>query len=156
MKTLMLIRTLRKLVWIAALSTVFSLQALAAATPKQVVTEFFELAFVQRKPTEAALKFISADKYIQHNPNGSDGRAAFISGFAAYVEKSKFRCEIKRVMAEGDLVMVHNHCKEDPSSKSDLGSAVVDIFRVENGKIVEHWDVEQRVPAKAKNNNTMF
>lgn len=156
MKTLMLIRTLRKLVWIAALSTAFSLQALAAATPKQVVTEFFELAFVQRKPTEAALKFISADKYIQHNPNGSDGRAAFISGIAAYVERSKFRCEIKRVMAEGDLVMVHNHCKEDPSSKSDLGSAVVDIFRVENGKIVEHWDVEQRVPAKAKNNNTMF
>jgi len=156
MKTLSMVRALRRLVLVAALGVGLSVQALAAATPKQLVTEFFELAFVQRKPTEAALKYIAADQYIQHNPNGSDGRAAFISGFAAFVEKGKLRCEIKRVMADGDLVMVHNHCKEDPSNKSDLGSAVVDIFRVENGKIVEHWDVEQRVPAKANNKNTLF
>ena len=111
---------------------------------------------MQRKPVEAAKKYISADQYIQHNPSGSDGRAAFIGGFAAYVEKTNFRCDIKRVIAEGNLVVVHNHCKENPADANDRGSAVMDIFRVEKGLIVEHWDVEQAVPAQAKNRNTMF
>jgi predicted SnoaL-like aldol condensation-catalyzing enzyme len=133
-----------------------SLSAPAASTPKQIVTAFFDLAFVKRKPTEAALKYISAHKYIQHNPSGMDGRDAFIKGFAAYVEKGTYRCEIKRVIAEADLVVVHNHCKEDPSNAADRGAAVIDIFRVENDKIVEHWDVEQPVPAQSKNKNTMF
>ncbi len=39
---------------------------------------------------------------------------------------------------------------------NDRGSAVVDIFRVDKGLIVEHWDVEQAVPAQPKNRNTMF
>ncbi|MCO4055848.1 MAG: SnoaL-like domain-containing protein [Bosea sp.] len=130
--------------------------AAADQTPKQIVTAFFDLAFVQRKPEEAALKYISADKYIQHNPNGADGRAAFIAGFAAYVQKTNFRCEIKRVIAEGSLVVVHNHCKVNPADVNDRGSAVVDIFRVDNGLIVEHWDVEQAVPEKSNNRNTMF
>jgi predicted SnoaL-like aldol condensation-catalyzing enzyme len=51
---------------------------------------------------------------------------------------------------------VHNHCKENPADASDRGSAVMDIFRVNKGLIVEHWDVEQAVPAEPKNRNTMF
>lgn len=141
------------LVFLAAL---VAIPAAAEQTPKQIVTAFFDLAFVQRKPVEAAKKYISADQYIQHNPSGSDGRAAFIGGFAAYVEKTNFRCDIKRVIAEGNLVVVHNHCKENPADANDRGSAVMDIFRVEKGLIVEHWDVEQAVPAQAKNRNTMF
>ena len=138
------------------LGALVAIPAAAEQSPKQIVTAFFDLAFVQRKPVEAANKYISADHYIQHNPGGSDGRAAFIGGFAAYVEKTNFRCDIKRVIAEGNLVVVHNHCKETPADASDRGSAVVDIFRVEKGLIVEHWDVEQAVPAQAKNRNTMF
>ena len=133
-----------------------AMPATAGQTPKQIVTAFFDLAFVQRQPVEAARKYISADQYIQHNPGGTDGRAAFIEGFAAYVKKTNFRCEIKRVIAEGNLVVVHNHCKENPADASDRGSAVVDIFRVDKGLIVEHWDVEQAVPAEPKNRNTMF
>ena len=141
------------LVCLAALAV---MPAIAGQTPKQIVTAFFDLAFVQRQPVEAARKYISADQYIQHNPGGTDGRAAFIAGFAAYVEKTNFRCEIKRVIAEGDLVVVHNHCKENPVDANDRGSAVVDIFRVDKGLIVEHWDVEQAVPSEPKNRNTMF
>ena len=138
------------------LAALAAMPATAGQTPKQIVTAFFDLAFVQRQPVEAARKYISADQYIQHNPGGTDGRAAFIAGFAAYVEKTNFRCEIKRVIAEGDLVVVHNHCKENPADANDRGSAVVDIFRVDKGLIVEHWDVEQAVPEKPKNRNTMF
>ena len=56
-------------------------------------------------------------------------------------------------MADGDLVMLHVHSKPSPDGR---GSAIVDIFRVENGKIVEHWDVIQPAPETAKNSNTMF
>jgi predicted SnoaL-like aldol condensation-catalyzing enzyme len=127
-----------------------------AATPKEIVTAFVDLAFVQGKAVEAAQRYIAADKYIQHNPQSPDGREAFIKGFAAFVEKSGLRCQIKRVIADGDLVAVHSHCKEKPASSKDRGSAVVDIFRVEGERIVEHWDVEQAVPAKSGNKNTMF
>jgi predicted SnoaL-like aldol condensation-catalyzing enzyme len=128
----------------------------AEKTPKQIVIEFFDLAFVQRHPTEAAIKYISPDKYIQHNPDGKDGRDAFIKGFAAYVEMSKYQAIIKRVVAEGDMVVVHSHGFNDPGDSNDRGEASVDIFRVENGKIVEHWDVIQPVPKNSNNSNTMF
>jgi len=124
-----------------------------AATPKEVVTAFFELAFVQGRAGDAAQRYISPDQYIQHNPQTPDGRAAFIGGFGAFVEKSGLRCTIRRVMSEGDLVAVHSHCRQKPK---DRGSAVVDIFRVQGELIVEHWDVEQAVPAKSANRNTMF
>ncbi|MFJ2286151.1 nuclear transport factor 2 family protein [Pseudomonas iridis] len=128
----------------------------AEKTPRQIVTEFFDLAFVQRHPTVAAMKYISPDKYIQHNPNGMDGRATFIDGFAKYVEKSKYQAVIKRIIAEGEMVVVHSHGFSDPDDSKDRGEASVDIFRVENGKIVEHWDVIQPVPETSKNSNTMF
>jgi predicted SnoaL-like aldol condensation-catalyzing enzyme len=128
-------------------------QAAAGAEPQKIVTAFFTTAFVDRQPREAAMRYISPDKYIQHNPNGKDGRESFINGFAKYVESTSYRCEIKRVIAERDLVAVHSHCKEKPD---DRGNAVVDIFRVENDLIVEHWDVMQAVPESPKNANTMF
>jgi predicted SnoaL-like aldol condensation-catalyzing enzyme len=120
---------------------------------KKIVTDFFDLAFVQKKPTIAAKQYISPKTYIQHNPEAANGREAFIKGFGAYVESTAYQCEIKRVIADGDLVAVHSHCK---ASAKDVGSAVVDIFRVENKLIVEHWDVLQAVPAKSANQNTMF
>jgi predicted SnoaL-like aldol condensation-catalyzing enzyme len=64
-----------------------------------------------------------------------------------------FRFDIQRMIAEGDLVVLHVHTKLDAQ---DRGKAVVDIFRVDHGKIVEHWDVIQDVPERAANRNTMF
>ena len=55
--------------------------------------------------------------------------------------------------SEGDFVVLHVHSVREPGQR---GRAIVDMFRLENGKIVEHWDVIQDVPEKAANNNTMF
>ncbi|KAA9105862.1 zinc-binding dehydrogenase [Microbacterium rhizomatis] len=59
----------------------------------------------------------------------------------------------KRVIAEGDLVAVHSHYQHAPD---DRGWSVVDLFRVRDLKIVEHWSAAQEVPESAANDNTMF
>jgi len=61
--------------------------------------------------------------------------------------------DIKRVFADGDFVILHSHAVREPDT---LGRAVVDIFKLENGKVVEHWDVIQDVPEKPMNSNGMF
>ena len=61
--------------------------------------------------------------------------------------------DIKRAIAEGDLVVTHSLLK---TSLEDRGSAVADIFRLEDGKVVEHWDVVQPVPESAANDHPMF
>jgi predicted SnoaL-like aldol condensation-catalyzing enzyme len=138
--------------WLATMVTASA----QAPTAKEVVSDFYELAFVQGHAVEAAEKYISPDKYVQHNPQAGDGRQAFIKGFAAFVAQTGYRCQLKRVVAEGDLVVTHGHCKQHPAKRSDRGAAVFDIFRVEQGRITEHWDAEQPVPAKSQNANTMF
>lgn len=143
----------RHIVGMVFLGIASSICQAAEPAPPTIVTEFFTAAFVDRHPAEAALPYVSPDKYIQHNPSGKDGRESFLNGFAKYVESTAYRCEIKRVISEGDLVVVHSHCREKPE---DRGNAVVDIFRVERGMIVEHWDVMQAIPESPKNPNTML
>ena len=120
---------------------------------KRLVLDFFDRAFVQRKAAEARERYMG-DVYIQHNPLAPDGPdlfVEFIGQFQAMAPDMVF--DLKRVIAEGDLVVLHYHLTMTPD---DLGRAVVDIFRVEDGKIVEHWDVLQDVPAQSANDNTMF
>lgn len=120
---------------------------------KKLAIEFYELAFNQHKPTEAAKKYFG-ETYIQHNPQVPNGAPAFYEYFEGHFKKHpKAHVKIYRVIADGDLVALHLHSKID---EKDLGEAVVDIFRFENGKIVEHFDVVQPVVAKSVNGNTLF
>lgn len=120
---------------------------------KKVVKAFYKMAFKDHKPAEA-MKLYVGEKYIQHNPNVGAGKKPFIDYFSNFFPKNpEASSEIKRVIAEGDLVVLHVHSK---LTKDDTGRAVVDIFRVENGKIVEHWDVSQEIPATSANKNSMF
>ncbi|MBW4814982.1 nuclear transport factor 2 family protein [Rhodococcus qingshengii] len=120
---------------------------------KTVVTDFYELAFNGRQVQQAADRYLG-DVYIQHNPTAADGAAGFVSGIGGYVEVTPgLHAEITRVFAEGDLVALQSHTTSAPG---DRGQAVFDIFRVDNGKIVEHWDAIQDVPETSANPNTMF
>lgn len=120
---------------------------------KALVVKFYEMAFMERQATDAANRYISED-YIQHNPYTANGRKAFIDYAVSFAtENPDAYSEIKRVIAEGDLVVLHVH---DRLNKDDRGTAVVDIFRVEDGLIVEHWDVLQQIPEVDISGNSMF
>jgi predicted SnoaL-like aldol condensation-catalyzing enzyme len=120
---------------------------------KRIVGEWQELALNQRKPEEAVAKYLGPH-YRQHNPGAADGAEPFIAFVKRFAQTfPDFRMESKRIIAEGNYVVLHSQLIRKPG---DRGMAVVDIFRLENGRIVEHWDVLQEVPETSANNNTMF
>ena len=120
---------------------------------KKIAVAFLSMIFNDHK-VEEAFKLYAVPEYKQHNPFAASGAEAAIKFFGPYLKQNpEVRTEIKRVIAEGDLVAIHNNPK---SNAQDRGRAVVDIFRVVNGRVVEHWDVVQDIPEKSMNNNTMF
>jgi predicted SnoaL-like aldol condensation-catalyzing enzyme len=120
---------------------------------KQTVIAFYTRAVNDHEPADAVAKYVGAE-YIQHNPDTPSGADGFIQSISAFIAKfPEVRVEIKRVIAEGDLVVAHNLVKMSPQ---DRGMAGADIFRLRDGKIVEHWDVRQPIPEVAANDNTMF
>jgi predicted SnoaL-like aldol condensation-catalyzing enzyme len=120
---------------------------------KKTVLAFYSLAFDARQPVEAVAQYVGAT-YRQHNPQAKDGPVGFIQyALGIFGQFPDASLEIKRMVAEDDLVVAHALLKGAPF---DRGTAVVDIFRLKDGKVVEHWDVHQPVPATAENDNTMF
>jgi predicted SnoaL-like aldol condensation-catalyzing enzyme len=88
--------------------------------------------------------------YLQHNPLFPNGLAA-ITGYIK--QAGRIPCEVKRVAIDGDLAFVHVRYLDWGGQET----AGVDIFRFDqDGKVVEHWDVLQPVPASSNNANTMF
>lgn len=136
-----------------AASCVAPVQAAAPQSNKDIVLAFFRMMFQDREIDEAVRLYVGKN-YIQHNPYMRDGVEPMVDFFPHYFEQHpQATVDIKRVIAEGDLVMIHDLWRESPE---DRGQAVVDIFRVENGKIVEHWDVSQEIPENPANKNGMF
>jgi predicted SnoaL-like aldol condensation-catalyzing enzyme len=117
---------------------------------KKIVIEFYQELFGD-KNIDAINKYIG-DKYIQHNPGLPDGKEALINAAEVWFKDApKEKVDFQHIAADGDLVVLHVRSKSGPKVR-----AVVDIFRIENGKIVEHWDVIQEVPDKSANDHPMF
>lgn len=152
MKALAIAAVMLSLVSCASANRCPASQVQQQARNKQLVIGFYDELF-NRHNLEAIDQHLSED-YRQHNPMVASGRQAVRDAFRSmFVRFPQYSAQIRRVAADGDLVWIHAHIRTSPE---DRGLAVVDIFRVENGKIVEHWDVVQPVPQRAANDNTMF
>ena len=119
---------------------------------KAAVLAFYDAA-LNRLDYDAAAKYLGG-QYKQHNPTAADGPEG-LKGFITFLKTTypKTHSEVTMSFADGDYVVLRVHAVRTPGT---AGNAIVDIFRLENGKVVEHWDSVQPVPDKAANNNTMF
>jgi predicted SnoaL-like aldol condensation-catalyzing enzyme len=119
---------------------------------KSTVLAFYDKV-VNQTDFEGAARYLGP-RFVQHNPDAADGA----EGLRAFMEarKRKFprsRVEVKRAFADGDYVILHGHVIREPGTR---GSAHIDIFRLERGKVVEHWDVDQPIPDQSANANGVF
>lgn len=137
--------------------TVLFFASLSASASKpdarHIVENFYISAFVERNIAAAADQYVNYD-YIQHNPYLPNGKEPLVSFFSGYFKKyPELIVSIKRILVDNDMVVVHSHWQ---LTEQDRGSAVIDIFRVANGQIIEHWDAVQKIPEKSANKNSMF
>ena len=105
------------------------------------------------KVQEAYSKFVG-EGFRHHNPFFEGSAESLQAGMEANALQNPDKVlDVKRVIAEGELVAVHSHVQQKPG---DRGAAVVHIFRFENGRIVELWDLGQPVPDESSNQFGMF
>jgi predicted SnoaL-like aldol condensation-catalyzing enzyme len=122
-------------------------------TNKDIAVAFYKAVFEGR--VEDAFRLYAGSPYRQHNPlieDGMEGLSKFVTWITSNRPDALY--EIKRVFADGDYVILHSHWHG--LSDNPRGEAVVDIFRLEGGKVLEHWDVIQSIPETSANTNTMF
>ena len=118
---------------------------------REIIKDFAEIFYHERNVRRAFEKHV-VENYIQHNPTIADGRETAILALHDKFAHPDARFEIKKILVDGDLAVVH--VRAFPMGGKE--AAVADFYRLENHKIVEHWDVLQVVPETSQNSNTMF
>ncbi len=121
-------------------------------TNRAIICDFADSFYRQRAVRKAFEKYVVPD-YVQHNPGIVDGREAAIVFLEPMFSRVDATFEIKRIIVDGDLAMIHLFGRGDSKTR---GAAVCDIYRLKNGKIVEHWDVIQPVPESSRNPHPLF
>jgi len=119
---------------------------------KKTVMALYDAA-LNKLDFEEAAKYLGP-RYTQHNPNAKDGPEG-LKGFITFLKEKypQTHSEIKKIFADGDYVFVHVHAVREPGTR---GFAIFDLYKLENGKVVEHWDTVQPIPETPQNSNTMF
>jgi predicted SnoaL-like aldol condensation-catalyzing enzyme len=119
---------------------------------KKLAVEFYNLALNDKQP-DAAMKLISSN-FKQHSVLVEDGYAG-LGKFLEWVraEQPKLHADVTRVFADGNYVILDVRMIRHPGGR---GLAIAEIYRVEGGKLAEHWDRMQEIPEKSKNDNGMF
>jgi predicted SnoaL-like aldol condensation-catalyzing enzyme len=98
------------------------------------------------------LRTLLREDFLEHSPGNPSGRDAFID-FIVHAPVAGARLELRRTVADGQYVVMHYLMTP---AGDERGTAVVDIWRLENGLIVEHWDVKQPIPEPAEIPHGMF
>lgn len=121
-------------------------------TNKRLVLRFMNEFLVNHN--RDVLDEVLGPDYTQHNPAIEDGKAGLIKFFEAFWQKyPRTEYRIKRILAENDLVAIHYHWVVQPGV---FERAIVDIFRIEDDRLVEHWDVVQPIPQTSVNPHPLF
>jgi predicted SnoaL-like aldol condensation-catalyzing enzyme len=138
----------------AAVSSAAGSPAASEERNKALVLRLYSEAFNQNKTD--VVKELVGTGYVQHDksvPGGADGQVKQFQSLKAKIPGAV--ATVKRVAADGDLVAVHWHASATPANEA-TGQAKVDLYRVGNGKLVEHWGITQTVPAKTASGNSLF
>jgi predicted SnoaL-like aldol condensation-catalyzing enzyme len=112
---------------------------------------FADLMYRRKEVREAFDTYVASD-YVQHNPGLPDGRDAARDALAVKFADPAFSVEVVRSIVDGDVCALHLRARRD----GEPVAALVDIYRAEGDRIVEHWDVIQPWPAGSANDHPMF
>ena len=119
---------------------------------RRVIQDFAKI-FYQEKDVKRAFETYVVTDYIQHNPGIADGRQAAIDALSPMFSSPGARFDVKRIVVDSEYAVIHLFGRGDPKT---AGAAVADIYRLKDGKIVEHWDILQPMPDKSANPHPMF
>ena len=124
----------------------------SAPDNRAIVTDFARQFYTERD-VRAAFETHVAPDYTQHNPGIADGRAAAVDLLEPMFSQPGRTFTIKQILVDGDMAVIHVHAVPAPGER---GASVFDMYRLEDGKIVEHWDAIQPVPETSANAHPMF
>jgi predicted SnoaL-like aldol condensation-catalyzing enzyme len=121
------------------------------ASNKAIVEAFVKSVLIERK-LERLPEFFEGDHYIQHSPILDDGVSALHDSMVSSSDDSGDCIKVlHRVVGEGDFVLAQSE-----GTRGSVPHAFYDLFRIERGKLAEHWDVVQPIPPESLHSNGMF
>lgn len=121
-------------------------------TVRETFEHFVHLMYLEKRVRDAFRLYVAPD-YVQHNPTLPDGPDAAVAVLEPMFNRPGFSIEIKQTLVDGNLAALLLHARPTPDSR---GGAVFDLYRFEGGKIVEHWDIKQDIPATTVSKHPFF
>jgi predicted SnoaL-like aldol condensation-catalyzing enzyme len=119
-----------------------------AAVNRATMRAFVDTAYGQKQARKAFEAYVAPD-LVQHNPNIADGREAAIAEIEGLLKRPGAQFDVKHIVVDGDMAAVHFR----GSLGAGMGAVVVELFRLKDGKIVEHWDAFQVMDPKVSARN---